>query len=148
MSRQAVQQRFGPASVVFMRQLLEAAVAQVIQSDGRVPDLLARFAGVYLQDGTEITLPPALAQQYPSSGKESGCLRVQLRMEYSQGLWQGLWRKLGGQGENSGPAVHTPVPAGAIWETDAGYLNLCRMRKPGESGTLLDHCATRRSGLF
>jgi len=54
-SRQAVQQRFGPTSVVFMRQLLEAAVAQVIQSDGRVPDLLSRFAGVYLQDGTEIT---------------------------------------------------------------------------------------------
>src|SRR6266851_5184073 len=71
-SRQAVQQRFGPASVLFMRQLLEEAVAQVIQSDGRVPELFSRFSGIYLQDGTEITLPPARAQQYPSSGKESG----------------------------------------------------------------------------
>jgi len=133
-SRQAVQQRFGPASVLFMRQLLEEAVAQVIQSDGRVPELFSRFSGIYLQDGTEITLPPARAQQYPSSGKESGCLRVQLRLEYGQGVGLGLWLEPGGQGENSGPAVQTPVPEGAIWETDAGYLNLSRIRQQGETG--------------
>jgi len=132
-SRQAVQQRFGPASALFMRQLLEAAVAQVIQSDGRVPELFSRFSGLYLQDGTEITLPPALAQQYPGSKKESGCLRVQLRLEYGRGGWQGLWLEPGRQGENSGPAVQTPVPEGAIWETDAGYLNLSRMRHQGQT---------------
>jgi hypothetical protein len=66
-SRQAVEQRMGQASVIFLRQLLEEAVGQVIQSEGRMPEVLSRFHGVYLQDGTKISLPPSLAKAWPGT---------------------------------------------------------------------------------
>src|SRR5258708_5465167 len=48
-SRQAVEQRMGQAPVTFMRQLLEEAAGQVVESEGCMPELLSRFNGVYLQ---------------------------------------------------------------------------------------------------
>lgn len=94
-SRQAVEQRFDAHAVAFVRQLFEEATGQVIQSEGRIPDLLARFAGVFLQDGTRISLPASLAEQWPGSGDGNpppqGCLRVQVRLNYASGHWHGVW---------------------------------------------------------
>ncbi len=56
-SNQAIEQRFGPASVRLLRALLEETVGQVISSEASAPEVLARFNGVYLQDGTVISLP-------------------------------------------------------------------------------------------
>src|SRR2546421_9339282 len=67
-SNQALEQRFGPASSRLMRALLEEAVQHIISSEARVPELLGRFNGVYLQDGTVLSLPAPLADQWPGSG--------------------------------------------------------------------------------
>jgi len=138
-SRQAVEQRFDSHAVALVRQLFEEATGQVIQSEGRIPDLLARFAGVFLQDGTRISLPDSLAEQWPGSGggnppTPQGCLRVQVRLNYASGQWQGVWVQQGCEGEATGEAVDTPLPEGALWIVDSGYLHLARMRQMEKTG--------------
>ena len=118
-SNQALEQRFGPASASFMQRLLEEAVGQVISSEAYAPELLRRFNGVYLQDGTLISLPPQLAEAWPGWGGNTpqagqSSLRVQVRLELGQGEMQGPWLQAGRAAERSGPAVQTPLPTGCL----------------------------------
>jgi len=55
-SNQAIEQRFSAASARLLRALLDEAVGQVISSEASAPEVLARFNGVYVQDGTVISL--------------------------------------------------------------------------------------------
>ena len=84
MSNQAIEQRESRESAGLLRALLEEAVGQVISSEASVPDLLGRFNGVYLQDGTVISLPDGLAQQWPAGGGtgEQAAMRVQARVDW------------------------------------------------------------------
>jgi hypothetical protein len=77
-SNQAIEQRFSKASSRLLRALLEEAVVQVISSEASDPELLGRFNGIYLQDGTVISLPPTLAEQWQGSGKagQEAAMRV------------------------------------------------------------------------
>src|SRR5256714_10745600 len=68
-SNQAIEQRFGPASVRLLRALLDEVVGQVISSEASAPEGLARFNGVYLQDGTVISLPACFAGSLPRGGQ-------------------------------------------------------------------------------
>jgi Transposase DDE domain len=138
-SNQALEQRFGPASAVFMQRLLEEAVGQVISSEARAPELLARFNGVYLQDGTLISLPAELAETWPGWGgktPEAGqsSLRVQVRLDLAHGELQGPWLQAGRAAERSGPAMQTPLPAGCLYNVDTGYFTLADMRGHGKQG--------------
>lgn len=54
-SNQALEQRFGPTSAALMQHVLEEAVGQVISSEASAPEVVRRFNGVYLQDGTLIS---------------------------------------------------------------------------------------------
>lgn len=69
MSTQAVEQRESRACARLLRALLEEAVGQVISSEASVAELVSRFNGVYLQDGTVLSLPASLAPQWRGSGK-------------------------------------------------------------------------------
>jgi len=151
-SSQAVAQRFGSPSAELLRQLLQEAVGEVLCSEGRVPDLLSRFNGVYVQDGTIISLPSELAEQWagcggstPEAGQSS--LRVQVRLDLAQGGMQGPWLQAGRAAERSGEAHETPLPQGCLYNVDTGYFTLAEMRAhskgerywltPAKAGTLL-----------
>ena len=56
-SSQAVEQRFGAESATLLREVLQEAVGEVLCSEASAPELLSRFNGVYVQDGTIISLP-------------------------------------------------------------------------------------------
>ena len=90
-SNQAIEQRFGPASRQLMRALLEEAVQEVISSEARVPELLGRFNGVYLQDGTVLSLPESLAGPWPGSGG----VGEQAAMRGPRPRRAGVWEPLG-----------------------------------------------------
>jgi hypothetical protein len=137
-SRQAIEQRISPASVNLLRQLLEEAAGQVITSEGKVPELLSRFNGVYLQDGTTISLPASLATMWPGSGggkhpSPKGCMRVQVRLDMAQGRWAGLWLQHGREHETTGAPMQTPLPQEALWVVDSGYRNLATLRTLGQT---------------
>lgn len=140
---QAVEQRFGEESVVLMRRLFEESVRQVIISEGEesLAEVLTRFNGVYLQDGSVISLPPELAEDWPGCGgktPEAGVssLRMQVRLELAHGGLQGPWLQAGREAERSGAAIETPLPEGCLYVVDLGYFTLSAMRQHGEQG----HC--------
>ena len=85
-STQAVEQRFGTESAALLRELLQEAVGEVLSSEASAPELLSRFNGVYVQDGTIISLPPELRDEWrgcggstPEAGQSS--MRVQVRLD-------------------------------------------------------------------
>ncbi len=138
-SPQAVEQRFGAASATLMQRLLEEAVGQVISREGPVPELLGRFNGVYLQDGSLISLPAELAEDWPGWGgntPEAGqsSLRVQVRLELGQGALHGPWLQAGREAERSGPAVQRPLPQGCLYNVDSGYFTVAEMRRHDQEG--------------
>ncbi len=62
---QALFERFGPASSKLMRQVLEEAMGQLFQGQAVKTPLFEPFAGgVYLQDGTVISLPTELSTSW------------------------------------------------------------------------------------
>src|SRR6266699_1328385 len=67
-SNQAIEQRFSPASTRLLRALLQEALGQLISSEACAPELFGRFNGIYLQDGTVLSLPALLANPWRGSG--------------------------------------------------------------------------------
>lgn len=138
-STQAVEQRFGAQSAALLRELLQEAVGEVLSSEARAPELLSRFNGVYVQDGTSISLPPELRDEWrgcggstPEAGQSS--MRVQVRLDLAQGGMQGPWLQEGRAAERSGEAHEAPLPAGCLYNVDAGYFTLGEMRAHGKAG--------------
>lgn len=133
-SAQAIAQRFGPGSVRLLRQLVEEGAGHVLVSEPSQQEVFARFAGVYLQDGTIISLPESLKQDWPGCGgstPEAGVssLRVQARLDLARGGLAGLWLQAGREHEASGAATETPLGAGSLWDVDLGYFTLARMKR-------------------
>src|SRR6266852_2303460 len=138
-STQAVEQRFGAESAALLREVLQEAVGEVLGSEARAPELLSRFNGVYVQDGSIISLPPELRDEWrgcggstPEAGQSS--LRVQVRLDLAQGGMQGPWLQEGRAAERSGPAHETPLPQGCLYNVDSGYFTLAEMRAHGKAG--------------
>jgi Transposase DDE domain len=138
-SSQAVEQRFGVESAALLRGLLQEAVGEVLSSEGSAPELLSRFNGVYVQDGTVISLPGELSEEWrgcggstPEAGKSS--LRVQVRLDLAQGGMQGPWLQEGRACERSGEAHEAPLPEGCLSNVDSGYFTLSEMRAHGKAG--------------
>jgi hypothetical protein len=138
-SSQAVEQRFGVESATLLREVLQEAVGEVLSSEASAPELLSRFNGVYVQDGTLISLPPELRDEWrgcggstPEAGQSS--LRVQVRIDLAQGGMQGPWLQEGRAAERSGEAHEVPLPEGCLYNVDSGYFTLAEMRGHGKAG--------------
>jgi Transposase DDE domain len=138
-SSQAVEQRFGGESAALLRELLQEAVGEVLSSEASAPELLSRFNGVDVQDGTIISLPPELRDEWrgcggstPEAGQRS--MRVQVRLDLAQGGMQGPWLQEGRAAERSGEAHEAPLPEGCLYNVDAGYFTLAEMRAHGKAG--------------
>lgn len=138
-SAQAIEQRFGAESAALLRALLQEAVGEVLSSEASVPEVLSRFNGVYVQDGTVISLPGELKEEWPGCGgstPEAGqsSMRVQVRLELGQGGMQGPWLQAGRAAERSGEAHEEPLPEGCLYNVDGGYFTLAEMRAHGKAG--------------
>src|SRR5229473_2460033 len=132
-SSQAVEQRFGAESAELLRELVQEAVGEVLTSETSASELLSRFNGVYVQDGTIISLPPELRDEWRGCGgstEEAGqsSLRVQVRLDLAQGGMQGPWLQEGRAAERSGEAHEAPLPQGCLYDVDGGYFTLGEMR--------------------
>src|SRR5213082_323046 len=83
---QAIEERFGPASSKLVRHLLEEAMGQLLQGQAVETPLFEPFpGGVFLQDGSVVSLPTELSTSWRGSGggpgaSESG-VRIQARWD-------------------------------------------------------------------
>lgn len=130
-SPQAIEERMTPQAAALMSRLLEEMVAMVVSGQECPIPVLESFDGVYLQDGTILTLPDELRDHWRGSGEAGGeaGLRVQLRINWNDGKLTGPWLQDARASENSGEACveKTALPRGALYLADSGYLILKRM---------------------
>jgi hypothetical protein len=130
-SAQALEQRMTPQAADFMRSLLHAFTYACIESEPVVSELLNRFDGVYVQDGTVIGLPNDMDFLYQGCGgntSESGksALRLQVRLNLSTGALDGPWMTSARtcEREGEGSMQQKPIPANALFLTDTHYVTL------------------------
>src|SRR2546421_12144058 len=130
---QALEERFGPASSQLMRQVLEEAMGQLWQGQAVATPLFEPFpGGVFLQDGTVISLPTELSTSWRGSGGGPGAsesaVRIQARWERRSGGLHGLWLQDARSSERQGPAFDEPYPQDSLRIVDPAYLAYADMR--------------------
>ena len=130
---QAIEERFGPASSELLRRLLEEATGQLLQGQAVETPLFEPFAGgVFLQDGSVVSLPTELSTSWRGSGGPSGAnesgVRIQARWEMRGGGLHGLWLQDARSSERQGPARDEPYPENSLRIVDTAYLSSADMR--------------------
>jgi len=129
LSPQGLDGRFTSAAAQCLRQVLEAAVREVIQGDPvRIP-LLRRFPAVVVQDGSTIPLPPALAQEWPGCGGSTpaagaAALKLQPRLDLVAGGLDCLELQAGRAQDQTAQSQTAPLPVGALTLFDLGFFAL------------------------
>jgi len=140
-SAQALEKRMSKAAATFMQRLLEAMMGICVSSEPVCVEVLRRFNGVYLQDGTVIGLPHELEEEWQGFGgntEKSGrsALNAQVRLNLSTGGMQGPWLQDARtcEREGAGSLEQTPLPKGALWLTDTGFFTIKTMRQMDADG--------------
>jgi Transposase DDE domain len=130
---QAIEERFGPASSKLVRQLLEEATGQLLEGQAVETPLFEHFpGGVFLQDGSVVSLPNELSTSWRGSGGPSGAnesgVRIQARWEMRCGGLHGLWLQDARSSERQGAALEEPYPEDSLRIVDTAYLAYADMR--------------------
>ncbi len=128
-SAQALEKRMTEKAADFLLSLLHAVIAEAISSEPVSTELLSRFSGVYLQDGSSISLPSELEGLYHGFGgrtEKSGksALRMQIRLNMQTGQMQGPWLQEARQCEQKSPASveELLLPENALYIADSAYF--------------------------
>lgn len=127
-SPQGLAQRFTPAAAQALARMLAQALTEAIGSGPLLVPLLARFAAIYVQDSTTITLPAALATLWRGCGGTPGhataALKLQVGLDLLHGTLRGLRLAAGRRADQ--PLALTPaeVGPGSLVVQDLGYFTL------------------------
>src|SRR5207248_2341474 len=91
-SPQALDQRFGPDSADCLRRFVAALAGHAVAGTPAALELLRRFAGVYVQDGTLLPLPDELAADFPGHTQpgQRASVKAQVRLELTVGSVTGV----------------------------------------------------------
>ncbi len=138
-SPQGLDRRFTEQTASCLKQVLEAAVTQVIASDPVAIPLLHRFAGVLIQDSSIVLLPSALANTWSGCGSAdpqvaASAVKLQVRLDLLTGALQGPLLQDGSVHDLKAPAQTLDVPAGALRLADLGYYSLDSLRRLSQGG--------------
>ena len=142
MSPQALEERLTQKeSAAFLLALLQASMGACVAAEPVSCEVLEQFAGVYLQDGTVISLPNELQDTYKGFGgntSESGlsALRVQVRFNLCTGQIQGPWieEARACEREGAGSLAQTPLPVDGLHVVDSHYPTLRIMKTMSDAG--------------
>ena len=133
---QGLDKRFTPDAAKFLREILEASIGTIIESEPVAIPLLNRFDGVFIQDSSTITLPDSLAVIWSGCGgssekNTSSSVKTQIRMELNTGKLTG---NLQSGKEHDKSSKLEQLPKGSLRITDLGYFSLddfCDMDSEG-----------------
>ncbi len=132
-SAQGLDQRFSEAGAACLKQVLDAAVTQVVQGEAAAIPILKRFSAVYIQDSTVIDLPQELAGEWRGSGngRQQGqaAVKVEVRLDLLSGEMIGPYLENGRMNDAVSRIQSAPVPAGALRIADVGYWSLEEMNR-------------------
>jgi len=97
---QGLDKRFSPDAAKFLQGILESAVSTVITAQPVAIPILQRFNGVFIQDGSTITLPDCLAVIWSGCGgscskNTSSSVKAQIRIDLNTGRLAGPYLQSG-----------------------------------------------------
>jgi hypothetical protein len=134
---QALAERFTPAAVACLAQVLAATMRQVMTSEPAVLPVLDRFVAVEVQDSTVIALPDALATHFQGCGSSrshsAAAVKAQFRWELRSGRLDGPLLQ---NGRASDRAIDFRVRAlpGTLRIRDLGYWHLDDLASDDQDG--------------
>lgn len=136
-SPQALHQRFDARLAATLRQVLDAMLERAVTNDPAAVPLFERFSGIYLQDGTTISLPPELAAVWSGCGGRAGqgtaALKLQVAFDLLGGALSGPVLQAGRAQDRTSPLRTAPLPANSLRLHDTGYVVLEDLRTYAEA---------------
>jgi hypothetical protein len=137
LSKQAVDCRWTPRTADWLLALLRRAVQQVVQGQGVTLAWMQAFTAVWVEDGSTIPLPAALAEVWRGCGgrtvaegkpdKSKAALKITVRWNLKAGELQGPHLQAGRRHELSSVLSSQQMPTGSLWLADLGYWSLMYM---------------------
>ena len=138
LSKQAIDARWSPRLADWLLAMVRQAVHYIVSREAATPAWMDRFTAVWVEDGSSIPLPAALAQVWRGCGgggakhdhvtASTSAVKATLRMDLKAGQWQGPMLQDGRRHEASSPVSTLPMARGSLWLADLGYWSLTRMR--------------------
>jgi hypothetical protein len=136
---QAIDQRYSPRLVRFLKELFCGATKTVVGSDKALAPILERFTSVTVLDSSTITLPDSLKEEYPGCGGSYGGGAAAMKLQTEWDLRSGAVTHVQIEPGRSPDAATSRQDArrgkGSLRITDLGYFNVsvfADMTKEGE----------------
>lgn len=138
---QGLEQRFTKEAGDCLYQVLQAALSRVIESDPVAIPVLQRFASVYVEDSSIVTLPDALTSTWLGCGgsgsASNAAVKLQVRWDMLRGTLDGPYLTNGRVHDRVATKLNRPLQAGSLLIYDLGYWKLDRFQKLADSGCFL-----------
>src|SRR5262245_1030182 len=129
-SPQGLDKRMGEKAAQCLEQVVEAAATTVLSADPVAIELLARFAGVVIQDTTIIGLPRTLAHIWRGGNNQhtkdypTAAVKLGLRLDLNTGALQGPTLDHGCTSDRRSAIQHEPIGEGVLRLADLGFFDL------------------------
>ena len=150
-SATAVEKRFTPPLVDFLRDVLSLSLPQGVAAEPVSVALLERFTAVFIGDSSSIALPDELQQEFSSCGGTEGsgwtAWKIQVRWNLKTGERPLVLIEAGRASDAKSPIAQQEVQPGALEIFDLGDFSLDRFRRwDAEQASYITGCCCRRPG--
>lgn len=154
-SKQVLDDHFTERTATFLLSVLREAVRRLVCGRQVSIPLLSRFQGVFIEDGSVVSLPAALAPLWKGYGgnlegkqgpqyqgmpqrcekpKTEAGIKLTVRWDLLAGSLQGPYLQAGKNHELSSVLRTTRLPRGSLWIGDLGYFVLVWLQELSRQG--------------
>lgn len=138
-SPQGLDQRFTRPAASMLKQVLDATIMQVLGTDAVAVPLVQRFNGVYIQDCSVLTLPPALSTVWLGCGDatatgHTAVVKLGVRLDLCQGMLHGPVLAAGRTHDRTVVAALPALPPGSLRLADLGFFSLAELAAHDAAG--------------
>jgi hypothetical protein len=135
---QAIEKRFSPRLVAFLRASLEHLLEQTVSATPAMIPLLERFTAVEVGDSSTVTLPDEYAEEFPGCGGTSAsgkaAVKIQARWDLRSGKLAKLVVEPGRCSDGQNEAAEDDLKPGSLSIRDLGYFSLKRFGRLAANG--------------
>lgn len=142
-SPQGLDERFTRDAATFLQAVLRRATLEKVEAEPVALELLSRFAGVYLLDATQVTLPSALAEVWRGNSRKGperrtegteAAVKLSVGFDLCRGRLLGPDLTDGREHDRNADLVARVLPAGALRVTDLGYFKAGELARLDRTG--------------
>lgn len=140
-SKQGIEEHWTLTTAQWLYEVLLRAVQCLVTAQAVAIPLLQRFVGVYIEDGSSISLPDSLERYWRGcrggNGSSSGtkaAVKLTMRVDLLQGGLQGPLLQDGRSHESQSLLQEVPLEKGALWIADLGYFAFVRLVQLSKAG--------------